>query len=476
MTTSITLQWKTSKPLMYCLFLVLFSLTLRISYAYVVLEQFSGISAVDQNSYQIGYLTPDTPGYTEPALSLTTGDFARAISLVRPIGYPAFLALFGVNFTYVLCAQALVLSIIPVCTFFLVSVPTENDLLGFGAGLVSVLSPTGIAVGSLVASDALFASLFAVLFTALVYGTLRNSLRWILFSAIVSGLAILVRPILSFWPVVSLMVSALIAVFQDGLRNGLRTWFQRCKERLTQILALFFIPVVFMISFAEANYVENGIFTVSLIGQMTLREYLAVETEEWGKAGHWPTLAAIQQNRKILRERLAAMPIQEQVSTYVPESIAIFEKYPAEAIISFLKNAIGNAVGGWTLFAEQLPFSRQKLGSVLSVISGLESCLRWIGLLLILSAPLIGLVAVRVNPSPYERRLVSIIFAMTLTFIFYFMLLGLTFWTGPRIIYPVEIMEISTAALLVAVLKRAFGALPGRRWVGFKVQRTADRN
>src|SRR5882762_6214666 len=117
MTNSITLRWKDPKPLIYCLLLVLISITLRASYAYAVLAQFSELSAADQNSYQISYLTPDTPGYLEPAISLTHGDVTQAISLIRPIGYPAFLALFGVNFTYILYAQAFVLSIIPVCTF-----------------------------------------------------------------------------------------------------------------------------------------------------------------------------------------------------------------------------------------------------------------------------------------------------------------------------------------------------------------------
>ncbi len=398
----------------------------------------------------MGYLVQDSPSYLEPAVYLVKGQIPQAVSLIRPIGYPAFLALLGLDFTYILYVQALVLSIIPVCTFFLVRVSTGYNRLGFGAGMVSAISPTGIAVGSMVASDALFAALFAVLFTTLVYGTLRNSLRWILISAIASGLAILVRPILLFWPVVSVTASALIAASQDGLRS----WLQVYKGRLAQLLVLFLIPTVFMVSWAGANYAKNGLFTVSIMGDLTLREYLAVEAEEWGKAGHWPTLAAITQNRNILRERLNAMTLQEQARTFWPESIAIFEKYPSQTAISFVKNAVGNAV--------------------VSVISGLESGLRWIGLLMILVAPVIGLIAVRLNPSPYEGRIASILIAMTLTFVCYLALLGLTFWTGLRIIYAVEILQISTAAMLVAVLARAIGRLGGWHRVDVKAEKTAE--
>ena len=474
MTNSIVLRWKDPKPWLYCVSLVLFSVVLRVLYAHSVLAQFSELSAADQASYEMGYLVQDSPSYLEPAVYLVKGQIPQAVSLIRPIGYPAFLALLGLDFTYILYVQALVLSIIPVCTFFLVRVSTGYNRLGFGAGMVSAISPTGIAVGSMVASDALFAALFAVLFTTLVYGTLRNSLRWILISAIASGLAILVRPILLFWPVVSVMVSALIAGSRDGLRNGLRPWLQICKGRLAQLLVLFFIPTVFMVSWAEANYAKNGLFTVSIMGDLTLREYLAVEAEEWGKAGHWPTLAAITQNRNILRERLNAMTLQEQARTFWPESIAIFEKYPSQTAISFVKNAVGNAVGGWIGFSVQLPFSQPKLGGVFSVISGLESGLRWIGLLMILVAPVIGLIAVRLNPSPYEGRIASILIAMTLTFVCYLALLGLTFWTGPRIIYAVEILQISTAAMLVAVLARAIGRLGGWHRVDVKAEKTAE--
>jgi hypothetical protein len=212
------------------------------------------------------------------------------------------------------------------------------------------------------------------------------------------------------------------------------------------------------------------------MGNLTLREYLAVEAEEWGKAGHRPTLAAINQNRKILRERLNTMTLQDQALTFWPESIAIFEKYPSQTAISFVKNVVGNAVGGWNGFAVQLPFSQPKLAGVFSVVSGLESGLRWIGLLMILVAPVIGLIAARVNPSPYEGRIASILIAMTLTFVCYLALLGLTFWTGPRIIYAVEILQISTAAMLVAVLARAIGPLGGRHRVGVKAEKTAEPN
>jgi hypothetical protein len=439
------------------LLLFLLALGLRLLYANVVFKQFAELSTAEQTSYKIGYLTPDSPGYLEPAADLMKGHIGQAISLYRPIGYPAFLALLRANRSATLYAQAILLSLIPICTFLLVRLLTESNLLGFAAGVASSISPTGIAIGSLVMSDALFASLFAVVFTTMVYGIVRHSLRWVVFSAIGSGFAILVKPILLFWPVVAVVVSALIVACQNESRNNSRRWLQIDKSRYTQMLVLFFVPIIFIVSMAGANYKENGTFTVSIIGKLTLREYLAVRTEEWGIAGHLPLQDAIKQNQNILRKRTR---IQEQAFPFVPESIAIFKKYPIQTIKAFVMDAQENVVGGWDYFLYQLPFSQHQLA--FSRISNLETRLRKIALLITFFAPFVGLVLVWIDPSPYLRRLVPMLFAMNMTFLYFVILSGITFWTGPRIIYPTEILEISTAAVLVAALVRALA--PDWRW------------
>ena len=119
----------------------------------MVLEQFAKLPAADQISYEMGYLEPDSPDYLEPALNLINGRVSQAVSLSRPIGYPALLALVGASPTATLHVQALLLSLIPVCTFLLITVFTDNDLLGFAGGVVSSISPSGVAIGSLIMSD-----------------------------------------------------------------------------------------------------------------------------------------------------------------------------------------------------------------------------------------------------------------------------------------------------------------------------------
>jgi hypothetical protein len=180
-------------------------------------------------------------------------------------------------------------------------------------------------------------------------------------------------------------------------------------------------------------------------------------------AGHRPSNAVVKQDQNVLRKRLATLTVQEEAHAVLPESIAIFKKYPTQTIKAFVDDALENSLSGWDYFSRQLPLSQQQLGGVFSRIRNLESRIRQAALLMMLFAPFIGLAALRVNPSPYERRLVSILFAMTLTFLSFLALSGTTFWTGPRIVYPAEILEISTAAMLVALLVRAIGHLRGQR-------------
>jgi hypothetical protein len=372
--------------------------------------------------------------------------------LFRPIGYPAFLALLGTNPTAALYVQALLLSIIPICTFLLIRLLTENNILGFAGGLVSTISPTGIAIGSFVLSDALFASLFAVVFTAMVYGTLHQSLRWIFVSAIISGFAILVRPILLFWPVVAVTISTLIATFQNGSQTGLGCWLKTDKSRCTQMLVLFLVPTIFIILMSGANYAKNGIFTVSIIGNRALREYLAIRSEEWGIAGHLPLSDAVRRNRNVVRKRYETMTPEERAHAFLPESIAIFKKYPLQTIKAFFEDAQENSVGANHYFWSQLPFMQHE--QFFSRVSALEARLRSIAVIMTLLGPFISVFAIRVNPSQDVRRLVPMIFAMSITFLYFLILSGITFWQGPRIMYPTEILEITTAATLVALLVR----------------------
>jgi hypothetical protein len=436
-----------------CAALFLVALFPRLLFCIEVLQQFGKLPVEMQNSFEIGYLTLDSPEYLAIAKSLWEGQLTQSISLIRPIGYPAFLALLGTRPATILEAQAVLLSIVPVCTFVLVRLLSQNIWISIFAGLVSCISPTGIALGSLVMSDGPFAALFAILFVALIYGVLVDSWRWIAVSAFVSGLAALVRPILLLWPFISVVLYVLIA----GPRWNFQLRRVETSDRLN-ILTLFAVPVAFMVCWASLNYLHSGIFSVSETGGMTLREYLSTKTEEWGKAGGRPSDLAIKKNMTDVRNRLEALPNEERVRAYSVESWTILRKYPIAAAEVFVDDFLKNSTAGWDYFPRQLPFSQDKFGSLLSRVSKLESWCRRAALIVVTFGAVILLIASRDRPWLTDTKFVGTFVSMVLTIYYFVLFSGTTFWTGPRIVYPTEMIQIAAVMLLANLIIRAYGA------------------
>jgi hypothetical protein len=68
--------------------------------------------------------------------------------------------------------------------------------------------------------------------------------------------------------------------------------------------------------------------------------------------------------------------------------------------------------------------------------------IRWIGIIGFFAS----LAALRRSPTAEIRRLVYSLFALWIPFLYFTMAAGVTFWTGPRIVYPVESVSLVLAA------------------------------
>ena len=438
---------KKLNPFIYCSLLFFLALFLRLFYGYFVLANFAKLTLQEQNSFEIGYYTSDSPGYLEPARNLLEGNFVGAVSLARPIGYPVLLAIAGLDATVIIIIQALLLSVIPICTFLIVLLCTGNSPAGFAAGLISCISPTGVALGALIMSDALFSVLFSMLFIALAYGANRGSLQLIFFSAFLSGIAILVKPVLIFWPGVSIVIYYLFIRGERGLGTAVGGLY-KYKKYWKEPLILFLVPLSICITWAGVNYSYNGFFTVSTIGSDTIRIYLATKVEAWENTGKRPSGKFIGAKQKILRDRLAKLPNGERQQIVYEETLAIIKKYPARTIKVLLENAIGNYLRGWNLFRYQLSLSQEKLGRFFRFVYRVESMIKKVVLLPFLFAPLIAFAVSKVRHIQNTQQLVKFLYAMFLSFFYFFVLSGITFWTGPRILYPTETLIISVLAII----------------------------
>src|SRR5579862_7263473 len=135
---------KVDRRILCCALLLVLAFFLRAAYAHSVLCQFPQLTVENQTSYQMGYLAPDSESYLSLATALSKGHPIQDEALLRPIGYPAFICIFDKNPRKILYAQALLLSLVPVCVFVMVNLFINNSSLSLGAGLVSCISPSGI--------------------------------------------------------------------------------------------------------------------------------------------------------------------------------------------------------------------------------------------------------------------------------------------------------------------------------------------
>ncbi len=425
-----------------CVLLFFVAVILRLGFVKEVLGQYATLSNRMKASGRFGFLAPDSSTYLNLADNFTSGELLHVGTISRPPGYPAFLWVCGRSPSHILIVQAILCALIPVCAFLFSYHLLGNFPISTAAGLVSAVSPTGIGVSGLVLADSLLAVLFAVGLLVLLYGAKRRNIIWVLASAVLFGAGGIVKPLLLFWPVLSAVVWWLF-------RRG-----EMQRVEWTRIGALFLVQGLFLTGLATCNYVRDTVFTVSEIGPRTVREYWAVRVEEWARAGHKPGIESIKRNQDATRKRLDEKPPVERIRVYKEESRRIFRSHPVLAAIVFLRNIHELSIQGWDRFYRQAPLDPFYLGW-LRKMSGMEAIARRFSRWLTIPALLIALMVSRFRRVPENRRICLMICGLWVAYMYVTLCSGVTFWTGTRIVYPIEVVTITIVAAEVDLLYRA---------------------
>jgi 4-amino-4-deoxy-L-arabinose transferase-like glycosyltransferase len=425
---------------------VLFAVALLIRLLFVaeVLDDVSRLPPHLQQSDRTGYLTPDSRSYLDLAGTITRGGLLEAGSLSRPPGYPLFLWACGSSPRCVLGSQAIVGATIPVLTFALCLLTVGNLRSSALAGALAALSPTGIGLTGLVLADLLVAALFVASLVLIAVGARRDELRWVLLAGVVTGLAGLVKPVLGLWP------GASVAVWWLLRRSAGKALDLRAAA------ALVAVPLLMFSAWASRNQLREGVFALSEIGPRTVRLYWAVVTEAVGRSRGVPLTAAIHDEQSAIRARLSTLDGRSRMRVYRTESLEILRKDPGTALAVFMLNIYRPGVEGWDQFPRQLPLSSglvDRLRWVTRAESVARRAIRWLGILGFFA----GLAALRRSSTAETRRLVNSLLALWIPFVYVTLSAGVTFWTGPRIVYPVESVSLVLAAgalPLIAVCAR----------------------
>lgn len=181
-----------------------------------------------------------------------------ALSLLRPPGYPAFLAaVYGV-FGHSITAAIVVELILGVATVYGVYV-LAGSLLGptaaFVAALALALDPVSIAMTSNLTTETLFAAVWVA--AALCW--IRLTPVWLAAAGVLLGVSVLVRPIAEYLPVLLVPLTYLLT---------------RRVVLAAVLLVAFAVPAGLWV---VRNHHETGVATVSTISAHNLLDYRAAD-------------------------------------------------------------------------------------------------------------------------------------------------------------------------------------------------------
>lgn len=413
----------------------LFSLFLRGSYVNTLLidNRYQDIS-LNPDSYEYIHLAKNIAnlkGYSQNSI------YSRYLSLLRTPGYPLFCALFeytGTAPVSILWSQVIVGACIPVLTALLTFMLTKKFAASMVTGFLSSISTSSIILTGEIMVDLLFAAVFITGFFLLYAGIAHLKKMFILAAGLVFGISSLIKPTTIIWPVYSILIYYLLS--------------KASKVSIKyKILALFVtVQIVLIGGWSLRNYYTERVFALSTIGTQTLRHYLSVEVNEVGKRQNSPStiINSIRNEQKRLRKELrvalnTGTSIKKLHETQFKESIKILSSNLYLTYICYKRNITENISGPdlWIFYADRLP-KQSFIYKLLPIVISLNKFLLKVIYIVIL---------IYVCSLPWFRKLYRddmlehyfyASLALILTFLYFALISGITFWTGPRIVYPAE--------------------------------------
>jgi 4-amino-4-deoxy-L-arabinose transferase-like glycosyltransferase len=288
---------------------------------------------------------PDTSSYTTPALKLLHGEGFINDGYRTPV-YPLFIALFyglfGERPLPIIFAQIL-LSILTVYMTYLLGKELLSEIVGLLAAFLIAISIESITHTFFLLTESLFTFLF--IGSILAYVTFRQSgkKRWIFFSGGSMGLAILCRPIATYFP-----FFFLILILFDRAKDF--------RERIRKSFLYIVSTLVFVIPWIFWNYASLGLATLTTISDYNLLFYNAasLQANQLGlNEGQVRDTLKDQVEQTLETRGLADTPLNRD-PIYRELAWNIISKDPLRYVYLHLKNDINNLLPGVTDLTEIL--------------------------------------------------------------------------------------------------------------------------
>jgi hypothetical protein len=413
----------------------LFALFIRGSYVntLVIDNRYKEIS-LNQDSYEYIHLAHNIANlkcYAQNSI------YSRYLSLLRTPGYPLYYALFEYSATApvsILWSQVVVGACIPVLAALLTFMIVRKFTASIITGILCSISTSSIFLTGEIMVDLLFAFVFILGFCLLYFGIAHLRKLPVLAAGMIFGLSSLIKPTTIIWPFYSLLIYYFLSKAS------------KVKIRYDILILFVSIQILIITGWSLRNYSTERIFTLSTIGIQTLRHYLSVEVNELAKGENSPStiINSIRDEQKRLRREVqfalaAGTSLKKLNDTQYNESFNILFSNFYLTYICYKRNITENISGPdlWPFYSDKLPKQSfmYKLLPLLTSFNYYLLRIIYIGILLLVC----GLPWFR---KLYEHELLQHHFytslALILTYLYFALISGVTFWTGPRIIYPAE--------------------------------------
>lgn len=221
------------------------------------------IASVDQISAdKLLSVTPDTVNYVSMARGLVNGAVTNENGFFSfGPGYACFLALtfllFGIHSVPAIVVQMVLSGLACLLIYKLGMILTRSYAASIIAGLLAATSYTSISLSCLLLSDSVYFFLFLSGLVLYLKGLSEGNWRHYIFSGILTGIAILTRPIGQFW-LLPMIVIALVAHFTGRKESGCAAEGS-FKTRIIKLGVCIGIILLLVSSWILRNNVVHGI-------------------------------------------------------------------------------------------------------------------------------------------------------------------------------------------------------------------------
>lgn len=354
-------------------------------------------------------------------------------------GYAGILAgllyISGKNLYFVYCAHIIMGSLIPIVIYLIAERLLKNRSVAFLSGLFTAISITSITLSANLLSDVPFVLFMSTGILCLVIGMQSSRWSWYVLAGIILGLAVHIRSITLFFPIVLPIIPIFIGLLK-------RTKIDKAMLKHTSISAA--IMIVLILSWSTRNYAVNDVFVFNANGMKTARLRLAAlamckndDKRQYGEIiKEWSLQDSVYFNHQF-------PTLAQQYNRDAGHFIEMVKTNPLLISEQFLENMHENIICGNFIPNVQIPDAKPLWDDWAEVNK------YFFGYFLIVTT-LSGLIIL------YRRKSFLAFVLLGMIYFYFTFFTGFSMWQGSRLHYPAEISFSILSAVAVIELFQYF--------------------